>query len=857
MRWRRILLIVFGTVMVLPITAIGIFIAAFDANGWKPHIQEAVMRATGRELFLNGPISLKWSLVPTIEARDVALANVDRGSRPQMVTARSIRVDVALLPLLSNRIEISRLVVIEPNILVETTQDGRGNWIFAVPAAPNATPAPAPAPATAPGKWMNIEFNSVKIDDGTLTWRNGGTGRSVTVTLNSFELLEPNETSPVTFEFVATYAGTRFEANGETGSTARLRDTASKTPWPVKLTVNSDRMQLLLEGQSTTPLQPASFSGQVSGKLANLAQLAPFVPRMTLPSLQGVSFSATVANSGPPLMRVTDVKLHAGASDLSSYALGLSLTHVDIQSPRMDQPVTVQAEGSYTEAPLKIAATLGAPKALIDGEAFPVDVSLMVAGAIATAKGTLASPERANGAQLVLSARIPALAPFAALLRQPVPDLKDIEFDARLAEMQGGFAKGIALTQARLSLPQSDFAGEASVTSTWPPSITGSVTSKRIDLDALLNVKSVNPPPPAGQQTAPAPATTEPPQVRRENPNLLFSTAQFDLGVLRNPDVDLRLRIGSLIASGRIDRDVTGHFVLKGGRLVLDQISATLPAGEMSGRLTVDANPPKPRVALMLHAPGLSVRTLALMLGLQSEGSGSLEVDANLNGAGDSLHALAAGLNGTLGLSMVNGQIDNASLNRLLGPILTSASLPLSLINPGQNIRGNSALRCFAARLDVRDGLATFRALYLDSARVKVSGGGTINLADEALSLRLQPLARLAVTGITVPLIVGGTIVAPKARIDAANTAQANLMGLAKSAQALVGVPLEAISGALGGPDWLSSGADQCSSQLEIARGGPGGQQPNSPPSLLAAPANVAKRILNAPRKLRQNLFGK
>jgi hypothetical protein len=33
------------------------------------------------------------------------------------------------------------------------------------------------------------------------------------------------------------------------------------------------------------------------------------------------------------------------------------------------------------------------------------------------------------------------------------------------------------------------------------------------------------------------------------------------------------------------------------------------------------------------------------------------------------------------------------------------------------------------------DRLATIRALYLDSARVKVSGSGTINLADEALSL--------------------------------------------------------------------------------------------------------------------------
>jgi hypothetical protein len=132
-------------------------------------------------------------------------------------------------------------------------------------------------------------------------------------------------------------------------------------------------------------------------------------------------------------------------------------------------------------------------------------------------------------------------------------------------------------------------------------------------------------------------------------------------------------------------------------------------------------------------------------------------MDANLNGAGDSLHMIAAGLNGTLGLAMVNGEIDNYSLNHLLGPILTSASLPLSLINPGQSIRGGSALRCFAARLDARDGLATFRTLYLDSARVKVSGSGTINLADEAPMRSIEVMLKYAQRGDTRCIPVGAS----------------------------------------------------------------------------------------------------
>jgi AsmA protein len=613
-----------------------------------------------------------------------------------------------------------------------------------------------------------------------------------------------------------------------------------------------------VEGQLTTPPDLTSFSGKASGKLADLTLLQPFVPDTILPPVQGLSFSLAVADSGPPLLRITDVTLHAGASDLSAYAPGLSLTQLDVQAPRMDQPVSVQAAGSYAAAPLTIAATLGAPSALVGGQAFPVDVSAAAAGATATAKGTLGDPAHVAGADLAVSARIPALAPFAALLRRPVPDARNIALDAHLAELQGGFAKGIALTQATLSLPQGDIAGDASVAFTQPVSITGTVTSKRIDLDALLELKSVDPPatPAAAGQPA-APSRPAPAPARPDNANLLFSDAPLDLGALREADADAQVHIGELRTGGQTHRDIAGHFVLKAGKLTLDPISGTLPAGTMSGRLTIDANPARPSVALVLRAPGLSLRAVELMLGLPSNASGALEVDANLSGAGDSLHAIAAGLDGTLGLALVNGVIDNAALNNLLGPVLTSASLPLSLINPGRIIGGTTALRCFAARLDARGGAATFRALYLDSARVKVSGSGTVNLADETLALRLQPLARLADTGITVPLIIGGTIEHPKARIDAANSAQANIMGLAQSAQNLAEVPLGAISGALGGPDRLSNGGDACASQLAIARGGPGGPQPNAPPSLLAVPANAAKKIINAPKNLLQDLFGK
>ena len=74
-RILRFTLIGFAGIIVLVVAAGAVFVATFDANSYKPRIAAAVQQATGRALALNGPIGLKLSLQPTLEARDVAFAN--------------------------------------------------------------------------------------------------------------------------------------------------------------------------------------------------------------------------------------------------------------------------------------------------------------------------------------------------------------------------------------------------------------------------------------------------------------------------------------------------------------------------------------------------------------------------------------------------------------------------------------------------------------------------------------------------------------------------------------------------------------------------------------------------------------
>src|ERR687894_1797053 len=132
-RTLRWFLIVPAALLLLGVAALGATVALFDPEAQKPRIAAAVEARTGRQLTLAGPVGLKFSLFPTVTLEDVALANMPGGSRPEMARVGRVEAQFALLPLLSRRLELRRLVLREPDILLETDAEGRPNWAFAPP----------------------------------------------------------------------------------------------------------------------------------------------------------------------------------------------------------------------------------------------------------------------------------------------------------------------------------------------------------------------------------------------------------------------------------------------------------------------------------------------------------------------------------------------------------------------------------------------------------------------------------------------------------------------------------------------------------------------------------------------------
>ncbi len=822
----RAIAIAVGAIVVLAVVAVAIAVLLVDPNNLKPRIIAEVRRATGRDITIEGPVSLEPTFPPTLSAEDVSIANMPGGSRPRMATVRRVEAQIDLLALLTRRVVIERLVLLQPDLLLETDLRGVPNWRLDRP-TPSAGATPA-ATATAPTtgapfvELQRLSVQTIHIRDGVLTWRDPRRQRLVRLEIQKLDGTATSIESPVSLSGEGRLGGAAFSLTAQTGPLTRLLDRVSSTPWPLQATLLSGAgadgemlpgisSRLVLSGSLTDPMQARGYNLVVDGTIPDLAALAP--AGTTLPHLKGVTLSGRIADIGGVVPDVAQLKLHAGPSDLSALVPGLLLDQTDIAIPGADAPMHGETHGTLAGTPLDVVATLGAPRFLLGATAprpagpFPVDLAIDVAGLKLTAQGGVASPATLSGLRIAVRGDLADLRTLTPLVGRRLPLVRDFAFKGNIADGPGGYSHAIVLTDASLTAPPGDLAGDATLLFEDRLRLQANLASKLIDLDALMALVAAG----DGQATpAVGAAGAAPPP-----PAPSFMDRALPLAALNLGDADVSLTLGEIRTQGVSYHDVAGHAVLLNGRLTLDPFAAQTPSGRLEATLSVDAGRAEPPVALTLRAPGLSAKPVLGLLGLPDDVNGSVEIEADLRGTGQTPRALLAGVDGRLGVAMVDGDVDNRAIAAAVGEVLRAARLPADLGGAGR-----TRLRCLALRLDATHGTATIGALVLDTSRLLLQGSGSVMLGDDALSLRLRPVLRLgAGPGLAVPVRVEGTLREPKFAVDVGGALEATLSTAA---------------GLQGGRGVSPSGADRngdlCPPALAAARNGGAGPMPGTPP---------------------------
>lgn len=673
-------LIVAGIVVVaIPAAAIGAAAWFLNGDAIKARLIEQVRRSTGRELTIAGPVSLVWSLSPTVALSDLSLSNPPGFTRPQMAHVDRLEVQLALVPLFDREIDVRRIAIVSPSVQLERDAAGHPNWDFRPP-LPTPTAAPA-APAQTAGARFRLAVGTVEVGGATIAYG----GQTVTVPHAVYDPIAGRvDGSLVT-------AGTTLALLGTVGPIAA-------TTYPIDLHLTGDGISASATGTSA--------AATLSMTVADLARLSPLVGR-PLPSVRDVTVSAALP--GPGALRV-----HAGSITLGA----VSLQQADLAAASLNDPATLTATAAVGALPVSITGRLGSIAGLLGGMT-PVEARIEAPGLVGTASGTIAAT---GAAQLHLAVDSPDLAAAGVQAGVALPGLSELKIisDARVSPGT------TVLTGLQLASAQGDLGGTLTIISAGRPALRGTLTSRTFDLGALriAPLPSTAVPAPPAAPTAPAVSAS---------PARMIPDIKLPVAMLRSADADLQLTADTLHVGTSDLHAVQAHAVLQNGTLRLDPVSTAIGTATAHATLELTAQPPALHVTV--DAASLPFGPIAAWAGGAATAPGTLDLRADLAGSGDTLRAVAATLGGHAGLALVDAHVDNAVLEGLAAGPLRAANLSLD--------GGGTTIRCAALRADATAGQVDLRALTLDTSKFALDGGGSLSLADETMDLRLRPQLRL------------------------------------------------------------------------------------------------------------------
>ncbi len=433
----------------------------------------------------------------------------------------------------------------------------------------------------------------------------------------------------------------------------------------------------------------------------------------------------------------------------AAYDVGIGKLTVSGDGP--DAPIEVLYEGTYNTSAVRLTGTLGAPNDLMEGKPLPLDLGLRAGGAEVAVKGMIKEPMAARGLDLEIAVNGKQLGDLSALAGTAVPPLGAYSLSTRVT---GDPAAALNLVGLKGGLAGNDIAGDVTVNlSGKRPFIDAKLSSNKIDLTALAG--------PAGGDAA-AGAEQATTQADR-----MFPDDPLPLDGLQAVDARLAFAAKTIIAAGAILQDANIGLSLKDGLLNVVPLRAGIADGTIDAALNLDGRAKAAKLALKANLNKVDLDRLLTELKLTEDVEGRANIDVDVRGAGGSVRAIMASLDGKAGILMGKGRMKDSFMHTILGG---SGQLLNQVLDKGQ--KGYTVVECAVVDFDITNGLARAKAIYMDLESRGIIGEGTVDLGAEVLNLTIDPRKKRSMDKAVLPVRITGTFLAPKYAVDKAVATQ-------------------------------------------------------------------------------------
>ncbi len=161
-------------VLVLIIAVVIIIPFVVDVNDYKPEMEAAVKKATGRTLTIEGDLQLSVFPWLGVSTGKISLSNAEGFSAKPFAVIGASDIKVKLLPLISKEVEVSTVVLKGLQLNLEKNKQGVSNWDDLT----QAKNAPPPEEQTSPDKegtdaapaLAALAIGGLTIEDALISW---------------------------------------------------------------------------------------------------------------------------------------------------------------------------------------------------------------------------------------------------------------------------------------------------------------------------------------------------------------------------------------------------------------------------------------------------------------------------------------------------------------------------------------------------------------------------------------------------------------------------------------------------------------------------------------------------------------
>src|SRR5688572_11042598 len=119
-----------GVVTAVALALAAVLVVAYDDNWLKLPIERRVATLTGRHFEIGGDLDVSLGRAIGVDAVGIALGNADWAKNPVMARAQRVQVDIDPWPLLRGRLDVKRIALDKPELLLERNARGEANWRF-------------------------------------------------------------------------------------------------------------------------------------------------------------------------------------------------------------------------------------------------------------------------------------------------------------------------------------------------------------------------------------------------------------------------------------------------------------------------------------------------------------------------------------------------------------------------------------------------------------------------------------------------------------------------------------------------------------------------------------------------------